>query len=225
MLALQAITPERLSSALAIPIAEARKLIAQVHRGEPVAATSAVRRESAAAVRAAGSVPALAVIEETAERDRSVREVPARGARRRAVRDRAHPARASRALHRVRQLAGRLRARVRVLRDRPARASRATSRRGRSSSRCAIVRARLAGAAASTASCSRAWASRWRTSTRARGDRGAHRAVRARHRRARDHRVHLGAARRDPRGSRARRRTCGSASRSARAIAGAPVAR
>lgn len=65
MLALQAITPERLSSIAAIPIAEARKLIAQVHRGEPVRATSAVRRESAAAVRAAGSVPALAVIEET----------------------------------------------------------------------------------------------------------------------------------------------------------------
>jgi len=65
MLALQAITPEHLSSATAIPIAEARKVIAQVHRGEPVRATSAVRRESAAAVRAAGSVPALAVIEET----------------------------------------------------------------------------------------------------------------------------------------------------------------
>ena len=65
MLALQAITPERLSSAAAIPIAEARKLLAQVHRGEPVRATSAVRRESAEAVRAAGSVPALAVSEET----------------------------------------------------------------------------------------------------------------------------------------------------------------
>lgn len=65
MLALQAVTPEHLSSTTGIPIAEARKVIAQVHRGEPVRATSAVRRQSAAAVLAAGEVPALRVIEET----------------------------------------------------------------------------------------------------------------------------------------------------------------
>jgi 23S rRNA (adenine2503-C2)-methyltransferase len=65
MLALQAVTPEHLSSTIGIPIAEARKVIAQVHRGEAVRATSAVRRQSADAVRAAGEVPALRVIEET----------------------------------------------------------------------------------------------------------------------------------------------------------------
>lgn len=65
MLALQAITPERLSSATSISIGEARKVIAQVHRGEPVRATSRVRREAAEAVRAAGDVPALRVVEET----------------------------------------------------------------------------------------------------------------------------------------------------------------
>jgi 23S rRNA (adenine2503-C2)-methyltransferase len=65
MLALQAITPERLSSAASITLGEARKVIAQVHRGEPVRATSRVRREAAAAVRAAGEVPALRVVDET----------------------------------------------------------------------------------------------------------------------------------------------------------------
>jgi len=66
MLALQSITPERLASALpAITLAEARKLIAQVHRGEPIRATSAIRRSAAEAVRAAGSVPKLSVVAET----------------------------------------------------------------------------------------------------------------------------------------------------------------
>src|SRR5690242_14452704 len=65
MLALQAVTPEHLSSTIGIPIAEARKVIAQVHRGEAVRATSKVRRQTADAVRAAGEVPALRVIEET----------------------------------------------------------------------------------------------------------------------------------------------------------------
>ena len=65
MLALQAVTPEHLSSAIGIPITEARKVIAQVHRGEPVRPTSAVRRQTAEAVRAAGEVPALRVVEET----------------------------------------------------------------------------------------------------------------------------------------------------------------
>jgi 23S rRNA (adenine2503-C2)-methyltransferase len=48
-----------------VSLAEARKLIAQVHRGEPIAATSAIRRTSAEAVRAIASVPALEVIAET----------------------------------------------------------------------------------------------------------------------------------------------------------------
>src|SRR5215208_1676685 len=66
MLALQSITPERLASAVPqVSLAEARKLIAQVHRGEPIAATSAIRRTSAEAVRAVASVPSLDVIAET----------------------------------------------------------------------------------------------------------------------------------------------------------------
>jgi 23S rRNA (adenine2503-C2)-methyltransferase len=66
MLALQSITPERLASAVPeISLAEARKLIAQVHRGEPITATSAIRRTSADAVRAVASVPSLELIAET----------------------------------------------------------------------------------------------------------------------------------------------------------------
>ena len=66
MLALQAITPERLATAVpAITLAEARKVIAQIHRGEPVAASSAIRRSSADAVREAGHVPVLEVVAET----------------------------------------------------------------------------------------------------------------------------------------------------------------
>ena len=66
MLALQAITPERLALAVpAVTLPEARKLIAQVHRGEPIAATSAIRRAAADAVRAIASVPSLEVIAET----------------------------------------------------------------------------------------------------------------------------------------------------------------
>jgi len=48
-----------------VTLAEARKLVAQVHRGEPVRASSAVRRAAADRVRAAGHVPALDVVEET----------------------------------------------------------------------------------------------------------------------------------------------------------------
>jgi 23S rRNA (adenine2503-C2)-methyltransferase len=66
MLALQAVTPERLASAVpAITLAEARKVIAQVHRGEPVAATSAIRRVAAEAVRAHGTVPTLELVTES----------------------------------------------------------------------------------------------------------------------------------------------------------------
>ncbi|MBA3818996.1 MAG: RNA methyltransferase [Deltaproteobacteria bacterium] len=67
MLALQAVTPAGLvQAAPEVTLAEARKLIAQVHRGEPVAASSSVRRSAAAAVQAIGNVPTLAVVDETA---------------------------------------------------------------------------------------------------------------------------------------------------------------
>jgi len=69
VLALQAVTPAGLAAAVPqITLAEARKLIAAVHRGEPIAASSAVRRAAAEAVRAAGAMPRLAVAAETASR-------------------------------------------------------------------------------------------------------------------------------------------------------------
>jgi 23S rRNA (adenine2503-C2)-methyltransferase len=54
-----------LAGVAAIPLAEARKIIAQIHRGEAVAATSAVRRVAAEAVRAIGGVPELELVAET----------------------------------------------------------------------------------------------------------------------------------------------------------------
>src|SRR5881394_3762755 len=67
MLALQSITPQRLAALVpAITLGEARKLIAQVHRGEPIAPTSAIRRTTADAVKAIGCVRELEVIAETA---------------------------------------------------------------------------------------------------------------------------------------------------------------
>ncbi|HMG22495.1 MAG TPA: radical SAM protein [Kofleriaceae bacterium] len=67
MLALQAVTPEDLVRAVPeVALAEARKIVAAVHRGEPVAAGSAVRRTAARAAAAAGSTPALDVLAETA---------------------------------------------------------------------------------------------------------------------------------------------------------------
>jgi 23S rRNA (adenine2503-C2)-methyltransferase len=67
MLALQAVTPADLAAAVAgVSLAEARKIVAAVHRGEPVAAGSAVRRSAAQAVAAAGEVPALVTVAETA---------------------------------------------------------------------------------------------------------------------------------------------------------------
>ncbi len=67
MLALQAITPARLVAAVPeVTLAEARKLVAMVHRGEAIAASSAVRTVAAHAVRAAGTTPQLAVVAETA---------------------------------------------------------------------------------------------------------------------------------------------------------------
>jgi 23S rRNA (adenine2503-C2)-methyltransferase len=69
MLALQAMTPTQLVKAVpGVTLPEARKLVAQVHRGEPVTATSAIRRTAAEAVRAAGTVPTLTVLEEQASR-------------------------------------------------------------------------------------------------------------------------------------------------------------
>jgi 23S rRNA (adenine2503-C2)-methyltransferase len=69
VLALQAVTPAALAAAVPqLTLAEARKLIAAVHRGEPVAASSSVRRVAADAVRAAGEVPSLAIAAETASR-------------------------------------------------------------------------------------------------------------------------------------------------------------
>lgn len=69
MLALQAVTPAELAAAVpALTLAEARKLVAAVHRGEPVAASSAIRRVAAEAARAAGEVPTLALVAETASR-------------------------------------------------------------------------------------------------------------------------------------------------------------
>ncbi len=69
MLPLQAVTPERLAATVAgVTLAEARKLVSAVHRGRPVEASSAVRRSAADAVRAAGCVPGLDVVEETASR-------------------------------------------------------------------------------------------------------------------------------------------------------------
>ncbi len=66
-LALQAMTPAALAAAVpACTLAEARKLVAMVHRGEPVRASSAVRCVAADAVRAAGEVPTLAIKETAA---------------------------------------------------------------------------------------------------------------------------------------------------------------
>ncbi len=61
-IALQAVTPAALAAQVeGVTLAEARKLVAMVHRGEPVHPSSAVRRSAAEAVRAAGHVPTLAV--------------------------------------------------------------------------------------------------------------------------------------------------------------------
>jgi 23S rRNA (adenine2503-C2)-methyltransferase len=62
VLALQALTPDAL--VLAVPglsLAEARKVVAAVHRGDPIERAPGVRRVALAATRAAGAVPALDV--------------------------------------------------------------------------------------------------------------------------------------------------------------------
>jgi 23S rRNA (adenine2503-C2)-methyltransferase len=67
MLALQAVTPADLARAVPeVSLAEARKIVAAVHRGEPVVASSAVRGSAARAARAAGDTPCLTVLAETA---------------------------------------------------------------------------------------------------------------------------------------------------------------
>jgi len=66
-IALQAITPAALAARVpGVTLAEARKIVAMVHRDEPVAATSAIRRAAADAVRAAGAVPEVEVRREEA---------------------------------------------------------------------------------------------------------------------------------------------------------------
>jgi 23S rRNA (adenine2503-C2)-methyltransferase len=67
MLALQALTPADLVRAVpGVQLSEARKVVAAVHRGAPVSASSAVRRSAASAVVAAGALPGLSVVAETA---------------------------------------------------------------------------------------------------------------------------------------------------------------
>ncbi len=61
MLALQALTPDALGRAFGLAAAEARKVVAAIHRGEPVAAARGVRRVALDAVQAGGSVPTLEI--------------------------------------------------------------------------------------------------------------------------------------------------------------------
>jgi len=62
VIALQAVTPADLARAVpGVTLAEARKIVAQVHRGEDVHPSSSVRREAAEAVRAVGHIPRLAL--------------------------------------------------------------------------------------------------------------------------------------------------------------------
>ena len=89
MLALQAVTPTQLVKEVSgVTLAEARKLVAQVHRGEPVTPTSAIRRSAAERVRAAGSVPTMSVVgEQASQLDRFVKyAIESAGSRFEAVR-------------------------------------------------------------------------------------------------------------------------------------------
>jgi 23S rRNA (adenine2503-C2)-methyltransferase len=66
-LALQAVTPAALVAAVrGVTVAEARKIVAMVHRDQPVTASSQVRRTAADAVRAAGEVPTVDVLRQAA---------------------------------------------------------------------------------------------------------------------------------------------------------------
>jgi 23S rRNA (adenine2503-C2)-methyltransferase len=67
MIALQAVTPQDLVDRVpGVSLGEARKIIAAVHRGEPVRPSSAVRATAARAVAAQGGTPVLGVVDETA---------------------------------------------------------------------------------------------------------------------------------------------------------------
>jgi 23S rRNA (adenine2503-C2)-methyltransferase len=61
VLPLQAQTPEALAGACGLELGEARKIVAAVHRGEPIEAARGVRRVAIEAVRARGNVPTLEV--------------------------------------------------------------------------------------------------------------------------------------------------------------------
>jgi 23S rRNA (adenine2503-C2)-methyltransferase len=61
VLALQALTPAALGRAFGLGEGEARKVVAAVHRGEPVESARGVRRAALDAVRRGGSVPTLEV--------------------------------------------------------------------------------------------------------------------------------------------------------------------
>lgn len=60
-MALQALTPDALGRAFGVDLPVARKVVAAVHRGEPVEAATGVRREVLRAIREGGAVPTLAV--------------------------------------------------------------------------------------------------------------------------------------------------------------------
>ena len=60
-MALQAVTPDVLASGCAITAAEARKVVAAVHRGDPIENAAGVRRLALDAVRARAYVPTLEV--------------------------------------------------------------------------------------------------------------------------------------------------------------------
>jgi 23S rRNA (adenine2503-C2)-methyltransferase len=61
VLALQSLTPDALGRAFGLQLAEARKVVAAVHRGEPVESARGVRRSALNAVCAGGNVPTLEV--------------------------------------------------------------------------------------------------------------------------------------------------------------------
>ncbi len=67
VLALQSMTPASLCAAVpSVTLAEARKLVAMIHRDQPIAPSGSVRRASADAVRAIGHVPGIVVRREEA---------------------------------------------------------------------------------------------------------------------------------------------------------------
>jgi 23S rRNA (adenine2503-C2)-methyltransferase len=60
-MALQAVTPDVLANVCAITHAEARKIVAAIHRGAPIEQAAGVRRKAIESVRALGRVPTLDV--------------------------------------------------------------------------------------------------------------------------------------------------------------------